>query len=120
MLQSQVPSSKVQDLPHRPNFPHVAGHSSGSGSFGTPNADFVVPRADIAVVNDRDHERWHFPGDSPQPIMDEIYGPSMDMPEDPNITWEMIGLGLDEPLPPQEMIDELHQIYFEKIGRAHV
>ena len=52
-----------------------------------------------------------------------------------NSTWEMIGLGLDEPLPPQELIDELcvyqcfptiyrrstncsplsHQIYFEKI-----
>ncbi|KAH0544945.1 hypothetical protein FGG08_000871 [Glutinoglossum americanum] len=33
--------------------------------------------------------------------------------DDP-LTWEMIGLGLDEPLPPQEVIDELHQIYFDK------
>jgi hypothetical protein len=24
-----------------------------------------------------------------------------------NFTWEMIGLGLEEPLPPQETIDEL-------------
>jgi hypothetical protein len=30
-------------------------------------------------------------------------------------TWEMIGLGLEEPLPPQETIDELHQIYFDKV-----
>ncbi|KAH0556350.1 hypothetical protein GP486_005727 [Trichoglossum hirsutum] len=30
------------------------------------------------------------------------------------LTWEMIGLGLDEPLPPQDAIDELHQIYFDK------
>ncbi|KAF2496155.1 hypothetical protein BU16DRAFT_460222 [Lophium mytilinum] len=29
--------------------------------------------------------------------------------------WEMIGLGLDEPLPPQDVINELHQIYFTKI-----
>lgn len=29
--------------------------------------------------------------------------------------WEMIGLGLEEPLPAQETIDELHQIYFEKV-----
>lgn len=32
-----------------------------------------------------------------------------------NFTWEMIGLGLEEPLPPQETIDELHQVYFEKV-----
>jgi hypothetical protein len=32
-----------------------------------------------------------------------------------NFTWEMIGLGLEEPLPTQETIDELHQIYFEKV-----
>ncbi|KAF2842501.1 hypothetical protein M501DRAFT_914906, partial [Patellaria atrata CBS 101060] len=29
--------------------------------------------------------------------------------------WEMIGLGLDEPLPMQEVQNELHQIYFEKV-----
>ncbi|KAL5393194.1 hypothetical protein DPSP01_000025 [Paraphaeosphaeria sporulosa] len=29
--------------------------------------------------------------------------------------WEMIGLGLDEPLPPQDVQDELYQIYFTKI-----
>ncbi|KAF1968588.1 hypothetical protein BU23DRAFT_602051 [Bimuria novae-zelandiae CBS 107.79] len=29
--------------------------------------------------------------------------------------WEMIGLGLDEPLPPQDVQDELYQIYFAKI-----
>ncbi|OQO12224.1 hypothetical protein B0A48_02865 [Cryoendolithus antarcticus] len=29
--------------------------------------------------------------------------------------WEMIGLGLDEPLPPQEAMDELTQAYFDKI-----
>lgn len=32
-----------------------------------------------------------------------------------DFTWEMIGLGLEEPLPAQETIDELHQIYFEKV-----
>lgn len=29
--------------------------------------------------------------------------------------WEMIGLGLDEPLPTQDVVNELNQIYFEKI-----
>lgn len=32
-----------------------------------------------------------------------------------DFTWEMIGLGLEEPLPPQDTIDELHQVYFEKV-----
>ncbi|KAK4560456.1 hypothetical protein LTR86_005652 [Recurvomyces mirabilis] len=35
-------------------------------------------------------------------------------PEEP-FPWEMIGLGLDEPLPSQEVVSELNQIYFEKI-----
>lgn len=30
-----------------------------------------------------------------------------DLGESDTISWEMIGLGLQEPLPPQEMIDEL-------------
>ena len=29
--------------------------------------------------------------------------------------WEMIGLGLDEPLPNQDVINELNQAYFEKV-----
>lgn len=29
--------------------------------------------------------------------------------------WEMIGLGLDEPLPPQDAMDELTRAYFDKI-----
>ncbi|CAK1355384.1 unnamed protein product [Cercospora beticola] len=29
--------------------------------------------------------------------------------------WEMIGLGLEEPLPTQDVIDELNQVYFEKV-----
>lgn len=53
--------------------------------------------------------------------MDDItFSNTMNMGIDMNMndsafTWEMIGLGLEEPLPPQESIDELHQIYFEKI-----
>ncbi|KAI9674756.1 MAG: hypothetical protein M1817_001660 [Caeruleum heppii] len=42
------------------------------------------------------------------------------IPYEPNLggnefSWEMIGLGIDEPLPSQEVIDELHQTYFDKI-----
>lgn len=37
------------------------------------------------------------------------------LPMDEPFPWEMIGLGLDEPLPQQDVIDELTTIYFEKV-----
>lgn len=37
------------------------------------------------------------------------------VPQDEQFPWEMIGLGLDEPLPPQDAIDELTSAYFDKI-----
>lgn len=60
-------------------------------------------------------DRWHFNGESPQPnnMEDFNFNSSLPigmdaMPNIPNnCTWEMIGLGLEEPLPPQETIDEL-------------
>jgi hypothetical protein len=113
MLKTQEPASKTPDM-SRPSFPlSNAAHSHNSGLLGTPNADFGVTNPDIGVVNDRDHERWHFPGDSPQPPMEDMtFDPNlnMTMTMDPTFTWEMIGLGLDEPLPPQETIDELYVI----------
>ncbi len=32
--------------------------------------------------------------------------------DDNTFTWEMIGLGLEEPLPPQDTIDELYVVPF--------
>ena len=129
MLKSQEQVPKVTRIPHRNTYP-MGGQSSGSGNFSTPNADFTVPNPDIAMCPDR--EQWRFNGESPQPMADEMaFDPSLGMTMDPNFAWELIGLGLDEPLPPQETIDELyvlcvamcgltliqdrHQIYFEKI-----
>ncbi len=86
---------------------------NGVGMVPTTNAEFNVANPSIAIASDRDADRWHFPGDSPQPqpTMDDLtFNASMNMGmniDDTNFTWEMIGLGLDEPLPPQETIDEL-------------
>lgn len=62
-------------------------------------------------------DRWHFNGESPQAAnMDDFnFAAAGNMPMGmdnmgnlpDNFTWEMIGLGLEEPLPPQETIDEL-------------
>ena len=65
----------------------------------------------IAIASDNDMDRWHFNGDSPQPGAADDFNFNTAMPMDMNLnssfTWEMIGLGLEEPLPPQETIDEL-------------
>jgi len=83
-------------------------------------ANFNVTDPSIGIASARDMDRWHFNADSPNnpPVEDFNFNSGMGMGMggvDNNFTWEMIGLGLEEPLPPQETIDELHQIYFEKI-----
>ncbi|KAH6636717.1 fungal-specific transcription factor domain-containing protein [Chaetomium tenue] len=83
-------------------------------------ANFNVTDPSINIASSRDMDRWHFNADSPNnpPLEDFNFNGGMAMGMggvDNNFTWEMIGLGLEEPLPPQETIDELHQIYFEKI-----
>lgn len=110
LLKTQEPSEKVPEIA-KTNF---------TINTATPNilqgvtTDFDLPNAQI------DSERWGFPTSaSPQQPLDDLSfnaGLNMGMPMDgTTFTWEMIGLGLEEPLPPQETIDELHQIYFEKI-----
>jgi hypothetical protein len=69
---------------------------------------------------DREGDRWNYAAESPRqaPVDDFNNFNNMGMPMNSaggQFTWEMIGLGLEEPLPPQETIDELHQVYFEKV-----
>ncbi|CAK4032090.1 transcriptional regulatory [Lecanosticta acicola] len=45
-------------------------------------------------------------------------GGDLDNAAEEPFPWEMIGLGLDEPLPAQEVINELNQVYFDKIHPA--
>ncbi|KAL2019245.1 hypothetical protein VTK56DRAFT_9972 [Thermocarpiscus australiensis] len=82
-------------------------------------ANFNVTDPSIGIASSRDMDRWHFNAESPNgPTENFNINGNMGMGMsgvDNNFTWEMIGLGLEEPLPPQETIDELHRIYFEKI-----
>jgi hypothetical protein len=74
-------------------------------------ANFTVADPSIGIASSRDMDRWHFNGDSPNGAIDDFNfnsNISMGMGNvDSTFTWEMIGLGLEEPLPPQETIDEL-------------
>ncbi|TVY73279.1 Citrinin biosynthesis transcriptional activator ctnR [Lachnellula suecica] len=93
---------------------------SGVAPRSIPAVDFGVSNPSIGIVEGVNAERWGFRGDSPQqPPMDNMnFTADLNMGmgiDDNTFTWEMIGLGLEEPLPPQETIDDLHQIYFDKI-----
>ncbi|KAF4636952.1 hypothetical protein G7Y89_g1138 [Cudoniella acicularis] len=85
---------------------------SGVGPRSLPTSDFRVPNPPIGIVNGVSAERWGFNGDSPQqPPMDDLtFTADINMGmgiDDSTFTWEMIGLGLEEPLPPEETIEEL-------------
>jgi hypothetical protein len=103
-LKSQDPVPVSKDNPST-NF----GGVSGAASRSIPAGDFAANTPPLAAVNP---DRWGHNGDSPiQPPMDDLtFTTDMNMGmgiDDSTFTWEMIGLGLDEPLPPQETIDEL-------------
>ncbi|KAI0172018.1 hypothetical protein GGR52DRAFT_573159 [Hypoxylon sp. FL1284] len=101
---------------------HNQSHNRTQRAPATPNFNVTnVTNPSITIGNDHDIDRWPFNGDSPQAggnLDDFNFNGNMPMNMggmDSSFPWEMIGLGLEEPLPPQETIDELNQIYFDKI-----
>jgi hypothetical protein len=104
---------KTQDPPTTTADPASAftSSTSGIGLRSVPATDFDVQN----ILNGVNDERWRFQGESPQPPqppLDDLGFNSGDLNmniglDDNTFTWEMIGLGLEEPLPPQETIDEL-------------
>ncbi|KAI0508508.1 fungal-specific transcription factor domain-containing protein [Xylaria bambusicola] len=117
LLKTQEPSSSAS--PETTKTPNVTFEPTRNHQTNTP-AGFNVANPSIGISGERDIDRWRFNGESPQGNGLDEFNFTSNMPinmnsMDPSFTWEMIGLGLEEPLPPQETIDELHQIYFEKI-----
>jgi len=51
----------------------------------------------------------------PHSALGAVNGGDVTMPSEESFPWEMIGLGLDEPLPTEDVVSELNCIYFEKI-----
>ncbi|KAL2756152.1 hypothetical protein ACRALDRAFT_1034169 [Sodiomyces alcalophilus JCM 7366] len=109
--------------PIKPISPALDTGAATRGQVPPVASPLGVTDTSLAIPGDRNIDRWRFNGESPQPqsnaAVDEFnFGANMSMGMGSvggNFTWEMVGLGLEEPLPPQETIDELHQIYFEKV-----
>ncbi|KAL2429255.1 Citrinin biosynthesis transcriptional activator ctnR [Exophiala dermatitidis] len=72
-----------------------------------------MPSMDIPSFGDASMSDLMQDGPFPDPAMGGLDDFTMDAGND--FSWEMIGLGLEEALPPREVIDELNEIYFEKV-----
>lgn len=135
LLKTQDPVVTTTEIPNT-TYTSGPGNSNGIAIQNIPVTEFGLQNPSIGIVEGVNAERWRYNGDSPQASLDNM-GFSNDLNmgmglDDSTFTWEMIGLGLEEPLPPQDTIDELyvplvrylgiqayfehrHQIYFEKI-----
>ena len=47
---------------------------------------------------------------APEMMPDPEFMPQMELNLDQSFSWEMIGLGLEEPMPTQEAVDELYEL----------
>ncbi|KZF22320.1 hypothetical protein L228DRAFT_211365 [Xylona heveae TC161] len=98
-------------------------------SASGPTYQDITPNEPMETTPDRPDFFVHNPRRStPQESQDQFNQPftdqtSLGLLDDRNFDltsgggspWELMSLGLDEALPPQEVIDELHNIYFGKI-----
>ncbi|KAI1811150.1 fungal-specific transcription factor [Poronia punctata] len=117
LLKTQEPVNNTS--PETSRAPNVTFEQT-RGQPATGPTNFNVNNTPIAMAGDRDSDRWRLGVDSPKGNGLDDFNFASSIPininnMDPSFTWEMIGLGLEEPLPPQETIDELHQVFFEKI-----
>jgi hypothetical protein len=92
----------------------TSSQSSGVGLQPVGATDFGSQNPPGGVVNEVPTERWRYNEGSPQQPIDDLgFNPDINMSmglDDTPFTWEMIGLGLEEPLPPRETIDELYVV----------
>ncbi|KAK1781333.1 fungal-specific transcription factor domain-containing protein [Copromyces sp. CBS 386.78] len=106
--------------PIAPNIVDGGGPSQPSQhAAAAAAANFNVPDPSRGMATGGGMDQWRFHGDPSSAGLDDFnLGNNLGLPMNSmggDFTWEMIGLGLEEPLPPQETIDELHQVYFDKI-----
>ncbi|KAI9794688.1 MAG: hypothetical protein M1833_007404 [Piccolia ochrophora] len=113
MLKTQDPEDKVPENTH--SYPTGEQHpvlSQSAFDTSTDGLDFGISHTDVMPDMFTTPGRFDDASDATHlgtmPLGEGLDG------SDP-FSWEMIGLGINEPLPTQDVVDELYQIYFEKI-----
>lgn len=108
LLKTQDPPAAPKPVVHVAPPVTVNSDPKINSSLSTP-VNLTVNDPSISLAAGADIDQWNFHGDSspqpPQPAGDTFDFNAIPMQN--SFTWEMIGLGLEEPLPPQESIDEL-------------
>ena len=95
-----------------------ADQAISSGHATAAASDFAIPDATLNLAAGRDN--WQFNTESPprQGSLDD-FNFSSRIPSmsglDNNSSWEIVQLGLEEPLPEQSIVDDLNRIYFDKV-----
>lgn len=80
----------------------------GDIAFGTSNVN-LLSHAERAANRHNGPQQTQYP----HAMLGTIS--NGDLPAVEPFPWEMIGLGLDEPLPNQDVVNELNQAYFDKV-----
>jgi hypothetical protein len=88
----------------------AAQEIGGDIVIGASNVD-VMPHIERALRQHDGPAQAQFP----HAALNATSNGDVNVPQEEQFPWEMIGLGLDEPLPPQDAIDELTQAFFDKI-----
>lgn len=121
LIKTQDPAP-VAAAPAAPAVPPMNMDANVSNHVPAPQmgATLGVPQPSIAINGERemDHSWSPQPG---APLDDFNFNSAMGMGMNnvgTNFPWEMIGLGLEEPLPPQDTIDELY-VFHLFAARAH-
>ncbi|EDO04271.1 hypothetical protein SS1G_06754 [Sclerotinia sclerotiorum 1980 UF-70] len=101
----QVETMLKSQEPNATNPSQGTGNVSGESLRTVPAAEFNVPGPSIRA----DGERWRYESDSEPPLSGMGFVNTVDVGmglEDFPSPWEMIGLGIEEPLPLQNAVDE--------------
>lgn len=97
-MQEEPPQTEFSHAPYHPSNVEMSGIQMPEVSFDpmqTTTESFQLPVTSMA------------PGMMP----DSEIMPNLDLNLDESFSWEMISLGLEEPMPTQEAIDELYVMY---------
>lgn len=116
----EVRLAQVETLLKGQDEPVVEREVSNGGVKRNGSAGGVAPGNNAPVLDVGGNVGVGSNGGSAQAVLsqgtfNQAQNGDVNMAQEEEFPWEMIGLGLDEPLPPQDAIDELTQAFFEKI-----
>ncbi|KAF2452381.1 fungal-specific transcription factor domain-containing protein, partial [Lineolata rhizophorae] len=119
-LEARLMSEQVENLLKNQDEHGPDGRESSNPSFSAPSVPQGMGRdvTNLGLGGNPDAIPQIVPPGGLSPEEQMLQGGSGSLEGtsvDGGFPFEMIGLGLQEPLPPADVIDELHHIYFEKV-----